>query len=225
MTEQNLRHSWFKKKAVKRFWFTFVLVNLTAWMMEITSYNDIAQPAKHYYLGILCMVATMLFLAVISVHRESFSENWDVTLRRLPNYRAKYMATKLGTVLFPVVIYVGYWGSMWLVRCIGYYAELSEDIHAEEKKDVFDVIPFRALGELCLYGVLFAISVLLLSFTLRKLRKDLPGFFAAIAGVAMSVLLFTEVIRFSELWMILCVSAGLIAVMLVFLLRHVYRKL
>ncbi len=225
MTEQNLRHSWFKKKAVKRFLFTVVLVNLTAWMMEITSYNDIAQPAKHYYLGILCMVATMLFLAVISVHRESFSENWDVTLRRLPNYRAKYMATKLGTVLFPVVIYVGYWGSMWLVRCIGYYTELSEDIHAEEKKDVFEVIPFRALGELCLYGVLFAISVLLLSFTLRKLRKDLPGFFAAIAGVAMCVLLFTEVIRFSELWMFVCVSAGLIAVMLLFLIRHVYRKL
>lgn len=225
MTEQNLRHSWFKKKAVKRFWFTVVLVNLTAWMMEITSYNDIVQPAKHYYLGVLCMIATMLFLAVISVHRESFSENWDVTLRRIPDYRAKYMRTKLGTVLLPGVIYVGYWGSMWLVRCIGYYTEITEDIRAEEKKDVFEVIPFRALGELCLYIVLFGVSVLLLSFTLRRIRKDLAGFFAAIAGVAMSVLLFTEVVSFTKIWMLLCVLVGLIAVMMLFLMRHVYKKI
>ena len=230
MTEQNLRHSWFKIKAVKRFRLTVVLVNLTAWLMEITSYNDIVQPAKHYYLGITCMVATMLFLATIVVHRESFSENWDVTLRRIPNYRAKYMGTKLGTVLLPGAVYVGYWGSMWLVRCIGYYTELSEDIQAEdiqteEKIAVSEVIPFRALAELCPYIILFGISVLLLSFTLRKLRRDLPGFLAAVAGVIMSVLLFTEVISFSKLWVFCCVLVGMIAVMSLFLIRHVYRKL
>lgn len=225
MTEQSLRHSWFKMKAVKRFRLTVVLVNLTAWLMEITSYHDIAQPAKHYYLGIICMVATMLFLAVISVHRESFSENWDVTLRRIPGYRGRYMATKLGTVLLPGVIYGGYWGSMWLVRWIGYYIEQPVSGQAEEKKGVLEVIPFRALGELCPNIVLFGISVLLLSFTLRKLRKDLLGFLIAVAGVAMSVLLFTEVVSFAELWVSYCVLAGLIAVLLLFLIRHVYRKL
>lgn len=225
MTEQNLRHSWFKKKAVRRFWLTVVLVNLTAWLLEITSYIDTFQKTKHYYLGITCMAAAMLFLAIIVVHRESFTENWDVTLRRIPKYRAKYMVTKLGTVLLPGAIYVGYWGLMWLIRCIGYYIEISEGIQEEEKKDIFEVISFGSLGEICLYIVLFGVSVLLLSFTLRKIRKDLPGFFAAIAGVAMSVLLFTEVVRISGIWMFLGVLTGLIAVMMLFLFRHVYRKL
>ena len=225
MTEQNLRHSWFKKKAVRRFWFTVILLNLTAWLLEITSYLPIFRPTKHYYQGITCMVATMLFLAIIVVHRESFTENWDVTLRRIPNYRAKYMVTKLLTVFLPGAIYVGYWSLMWLVRGIGYSIEISEGGQGEEVPDVFEVISFRALGELCLYMVLFAVSILLLSFTLRKIQRDLPGFFAAIAGVAISILLFTEVISFSELWIFVCVLLGLIASMLLFLRRHVYRKI
>lgn len=249
MTEQNLYCSWFKKKTVKRFWLTVLLVNLTAWLLESTAYVEDLRFAimrvkekqasgpenvvkvyeflqnNYCYLGIGCMIFCMLFLGAVIVHRESFFENWDVTLRRIPNFRIKYLVTKLWTMLLPGLLYLGYWGLQWGFRCKQYYSEVAEKLHIDEKKEIWKLIPLKKPAELCLYILLFAISILLLSFTLRKIRKDIIGFLVSIAGIVMTALLFAEVICFTSVWELLSVLVVLIMVVMVFLVRHIYRKL
>ena len=106
MIERKLWNGWNKKKMIRLFLIVFLLMNGYMWYIEAEIFGDALYKASGemfyakldgiqlyhpdliqgtaYMPGFICTVFFMAFLAVVIVHRESFFEHWDVTLRRIP---------------------------------------------------------------------------------------------------------------------------------------------
>lgn len=245
MTERNLYNGWCDIKTKRRFLGFVLLFNVIAWITDATRYVDRLEwelfrvtewmknvvpiqttvnpnvPGGNFAFGLFCAVVAVIYLAITVVHRESFKENWYVTLRRIPGYRGEYLRVKLMTVLSPVVLYVVYGSLQWCFQRSMYGSRVSEALRAGGVwRFTFAesvLIPMVNLA-------LVAISVLLLSFVLRNVKKDIIGGVVAIGGIGMMVVC-RHVLSFSELWQRAVALSGVIGVEVLFLVRHVYRKL
>lgn len=200
------------------------LFRVTEWMkadVPLPITVNFGVPGGNYLFGLFCAVVGVLYLAIMVVHRESFKENWYVTLRRIPDYRGKYLRAKFTAVLFPVAIYGVYGILQWSFQRSMYRSRVPEALRIQS------VGPFT-IAEAVLLPVinlaLFAIAMLLLSFVLRKVKKDIIGGIVAIGGIGMMVIC-GSVISFPALWQRVAVSFCIIGVELLFLIRYVYRKL
>lgn len=245
MTERNLYNGWCDAKTKRRFLCVTLLFYAVAWIAEATGYvnrlewelltvapllrNDAPIRVTDYdflqvdsvALGLLCTVAAIVYLAIMTVHRESFKENWYVTLRRIPDYRGTYLRAKLFAVLFPVVLYAVYGILQWSFRWYTYRNRVPKPLR---DIGIWKFASAETGGISFLNIVLFAVAVLLLSFVLRNPKKDVIGGLVAIGGIGLMVIV-TNVVRFPELWQRVVVLAGVIGVEVLFLVRHVYRKL
>lgn len=245
MTERNLRNGWSDRKTRKPFFVLVTLFHAVAWMMDANRYVgrlewellratewlkneapiqttvNLDVPGGNFLFGLFCAIVTVVYLAITTVHRESFQENWYVTLRRIPDYRGKYLRVKLMTVLFPVVIYGVYGSLQWAFQRSMYCSRVSEALRgggvwrAAFAEEV--LLPMANLA-------LFAISLLLLNFVLRNVKKDILGGIAAIGGIGMMVVC-KHGLNYSEEWQRPVLLFGVICVEVLFLVRHVYRKL
>ena len=249
MTERNSVNGWCDAKIIRRFLLSALLLNITAWILEAAGYRNDLENAiekvklleradvtsgaevcdflqKDYCLfGLMCMVFLTVFLGIVVVHRESFKENWYVTLRRIPDYRGKYLKAKLSAVLFPGTLYVVYYILQWLFRWGMYCKHTPEGLRTGRADELWKLVPIKSIGEIILYMLLFALSILLGSLVLRRIKKDIPGGIVALGGLVMTVLLFTEAIWFTNAWELLAVLLFLISIVTAFLVRHVYYKL
>lgn len=249
MTERNLVNGWCDAKTIRRFLLPVFLLNITAWVLEAAGYRndlekaiekvkllrraDVMSEAAVYdfllgdacFFGLMCMAVLTVFLGIAVVHRESFKENWYVTLRRIPDYRGKYLKAKLSAVLFPGALYVVYYMLQWLFRW-GMYCKYTPEVLRTGKADeLWKLTPIKSIREIVLYVLLFDLSVLLGSLVLRRVKKDIPGGIVAFGGIVMTVLLFSEAIWFTNVWELLAVLLLLISIVTAFLVRHVYYKL
>lgn len=245
MTERSLYNGWSDVKTTRRFLVFVLLFNVIAWIMDATRYVDRLEwelfrvtewmrnvvpiqttvnpdvPGGNFLFGLFCAVVAVIYLTITVVHRESFKENWYVTLRRIPGYRGKYLRVKLMTVLFPVVLYVVYGSLQWCFQWSMYGSRVPEALRSGE---VWSIVSVESGLIPMINIVLFAISVLLLSFALRNRKKDIIGGIVAIGGIGMMVVC-KHVLSFSELWQRAVALSGVIGVEVLFLVRHVYRKL
>ncbi len=266
MTERKLWNGWNKPKALKWFFIGYLVLNIVLWIREaetFDSYNsfsdvrtesgiledeedwldvpwenltELLQEANSV-IGIVFAVIFMAGVAVIAIHRESFRENWDLTLRRVPRYRGKYLFSKIVAVLIPAVGYMVYYGTQWLYRFYLYQKEIQQqyDYFMENQKsykikyvlldakEFLSVVPIKPILEMSLYTVLMALILLLLSFSVRRIKKDVMGFCAAIAGLVALVILFSGVFAFPRAVEIAILSVD-IGIILFFNIRHVYVK-
>ncbi|MBQ8798944.1 MAG: hypothetical protein IJZ55_05190 [Lachnospiraceae bacterium] len=246
MTERKLWNGWNRKIVVLLFFLIFMLLNHYMWMIEAEMFEDELFDATiemsnakwelgiqlyhpdlirgtAYMPGVICTVFFTAFLAVVTVHRESFFEQWDVTLRRIPKYRGKYLFCKMVTVLLPGVVYLMYYLICWQRRWELYLKRTREEYLVSGKKEFLEIIPKEPFLETALYLALTAMALLLLSFTVRRIKKDVLGFVVAIAGLLTVLLLFSEafaVARRVEI-IVLSVSVGIV---FLFNIRHVYWK-
>lgn len=245
MTERNLYNGWCDTKTKRRFLVFVLLFNVIAWIMDANRYVGRLEwelfrvtewmrtavplqttvnpgvPGGNFLFGLFGAIVTVIYLAITVVHRESFKENWYVTLRRIPDYRGKYLRVKLTTVWFPVVLYAVYGILQWAFQWSMYCSRVSEALR------VGGVWSFSFAEEVLIPMVnlaLFAISVLLLNFVLRNVKKDIIGGVVAIGGIGMMVVC-KHVLSFSEGWQRVAALSGVIGVEVLFLVRHVYRKL
>lgn len=245
MRERKLQNGWSDAKTKKRFLCLVLLFNVIAWMMDATRYVERLEwelfrvtewskadvplpitvnldvPGGNFLFGLIWAVVAVVYLAVTVVHRESFKENWYVTLRRIPDYRGKYLRAKFTAVLFPVAVYAGYGILQWSFQRSMYRGRVPEVLRIQS------AWTFTAAGEVLLPVInlaLFALAVLLLNFALRNIKKDSIGGIVAIGGIGMMVIC-SNVISFPELWQRAVVLSGVIGIEVMFLVRHVYRKL
>lgn len=245
MRERKLENGWSDRKTKRWFLWVAGLFHMTAWMMDATRYVERLEwelfrvtewrkadvslpitvnldvPGGNFLFGLIWAVVAVLYLAITTVHRESFKENWYVTLRRIPDYRGKYLRAKLMAVLFPVAIYAVYGILQWSFQRSMYRSRVPEALRIQSAW-TFSVAEEVLLPVISL--VLFAISVLLLNFVLRNVKKDIIGGFAAIGGIGLPVFC-SNVINFPELWQRVVALSGVIGIEVLFLVRHVYRKL
>ncbi len=245
MTERNLYNGWCDAKTKRRFLCVVLLFNVIAWIMDAMRYENRldldlftvehlmrmggAIRVTEYELtqggdatcGLFCAIVAIIYLAIAVVHRESFKENWYVTLRRVPGYRGKYLRAKLANVLFPVVLYGVYGILQWCFQQSMYRSRVPEALR------IGGIWKFEPIGEVLIPMVnlaLFAIAVLLFCFVLRNVKRDRIGGVAAICGIGMMVVC-KHVLSFSAGWQRVAVLSCVIGVELLFLIRHVYRKL
>lgn len=245
MRERKLENGWSDRKTKRWFlWMTGVFY-VIAWMMDATRYVERLEwelfrvtewrkadvplpitvnldvPGGNFLFGLIWAVVAVLYLAITAVHRESFKENWYVTLRRIPDYRGKYLRAKFIVVLFPVAIYAVYGILQWSFQRSMYRSRVPEALRIQS------VGPFTIAEAVLLPVVnlvLFALAVLLLNFVLRNVKKDIIGGIVAIGGIGMPVFC-SNVINFPELWQRVVALSGAIGIEMMFLVRHVYRKL
>lgn len=260
MTKRNLWNGWNKQGTILSSFIVYIVLSLVLWFEEKTvflrylrySYSETKYvirmgigTEKDYMeflqrdnqsIAFVCTVIFMIILAVIVVHRESFWDNWDVTLRRIPGFRGKYLLSKSVIVLTPAIGYSVYYGTQWLWRFKMYKDEvqwlcnwLLKNTNANEpystlKRDEFlNILPSKSILEMSLYSVLIAMALLLLSFTLRNIKKDMLGFIVAIISLLAAVILFTEGIVLVGPAEVLILLAGVVLVV-GFNVRHVYLK-
>ncbi len=245
MTERKLWNGWCDTKSKRRFLGVVLLFNVIAWITDAMRYENrldwdlfTIEPlmqtggpirVTEYELtqggdvtcGLFCAIVTVIYLAVAVVYRESFKENWYVTLRRVPDYRGKYLWAKLATVLFPILLFGVYGILQWCFQRRIYRSCVPEALRTT---GVWRFAPVGAVLMPMVNLALFAISVLLLCFVLRNVKKDFIGGVAAIGGIGMMVVC-NHVLNFSGGWQRAVVLSGVIGVELLFLVRHVYRKL
>jgi len=257
MIERKLWNGWNKKKMIRLFLIVFLLMNGYMWYIEAEIFGDALYKASGemfyakldgiqlyhpdliqgtaYMPGFICTVFFMAFLAVVIVHRESFFEHWDVTLRRIPKFRGKYLFCKTITVLFPGVVYLLYYFICWQLRWARYVEKIKDDYHVFDKEDFLQIyrvlgkeefmqiIPKEPLPETALYLTLVAMALLLLSLTVRRVKKDILGFVVAIAGLLTMVVLFSEALAVERTVEIIVLSVC-VGIIFVFNIRHVYWK-
>jgi len=245
MTERTLWNGWNRKKTVQLFFAIFFLLNGFIWHLEAdlfddalfyatwkmidvewtgiaVSYSDLIQDTG-YVPGVVCTVFFMAFLAIVTVHKESFFEHWDVTLRRIPKYRGKYLFCKTVTVLIPGIVYLMYYLFCWQLRWKQYLAGTREKYQVLEKEEFLQLIPKEPLLETTLYLALTATTLLLLSLTVRRVKKDVLGFMVSIACLLTMLILFLEVFAVARTIEIIVLSVC-IGIVFVFNIRHVYWK-
>ncbi len=245
MTERNLRNGWSDRKKIKRFLGAVGLFNVIAWITDATRYEERLEwelfrvkewmrnvvpiqttvnpdvPGGNFLFGLFGAIVAVVYVAITVVCRESFKENWYITLRRVPNYRGKYLRAKLTAALFPIALYAVYGSLQWAFQRSMYHIRIPEALRAGGVwKFSFGEVVLIPLANLAL----FAISVLLLSFVLRNVKKDIIGCIVAISGIGMMVVC-KHVLNFSEGWQRAIALSGAIGVEVLFLVRHVYRKL
>ena len=92
-----------------------------------------------------------------------------------------------------------------------------------EAKEFLNEVPIKPISEMVLYTVLMAFLLLLLSFTVRRIKKDVMGFCVAIVGLVATVLLFFGVFAVTRVVEIAILSVD-IGIILFFNIRHVYVK-
>ena len=258
MTKRNLWNGWNKQGTILSLFIVYFVLSLVFWFTEKTAFlhhlryaflktaDKIKTGTELDYMEYLkgdnqstifvCTIILMIILAVIVVHRESFWDNWDVTLRRIPGFRGKYLLSKSVIVLTPAIGYSVYYATQWL-WCYKMYKEevqwmcnwllenarATEPYHLLKMKEFFSVLLRKSFFEMLLYSVLIAMALLLLSFTLRKIKKDVLGFIVAIISLLAAVILFTEGIVLVGPAEALILLAGVVLVV-GFNVRHVYLK-
>ena len=245
MIERKLWNGWNRKRIVLLFLTVFLLMNGYIWYIEAEIFGDALYKAsgEMFYAklngiqlyhpdlirgtgcmpGFICTVFFMAFLAVVTVHRESFFEHWDVTLRRIPKYRGKYLFCKMITVLFPGVVYLMYYLICWQFRWKRYIEKTEGEYRVLGKEEFLQIIPKEPLPETTLYLALVAMALLLLSLTVRRVKKDILGFVVAIAGLLTMVILFSEALAVERTVEIIVLSVC-VGIVFVFNIRHVYWK-
>lgn len=245
MTERNLYNGWCDAKTKRSFLCVGLLFNVIAWITDAMRYENrldldlftvehlmrtyVPIRATEYELtpggdvtcGLFCAIVAVIYQAVAVVHRESFKENWYVTLRRVPDYRGKYLRAKLAIVLFPIFLFGVYGILQWCFQRSMYRSFVPETLRTT---GIWRFAPVGAVLMPMVNLVLFAISVLLLCFVLRNVKRDIIGGVAAISGIGMMVVC-KHVLSFSAGWQRAAVLSVVIGVELLFLVRHVYRKL
>ena len=245
MMERKLWNGWNRKRIVLLFLTVFLLMNGYIWYIEAEIFGDALYKASGemfyakwdgiqlyhpdliqgtaYMPGFICTVFFMAFLAVVIVHRESFLEHWDVTLRRIPKYREKYLFCKTVTVLFPGAVYLIYYLICWQFRWARYIEKTEEEYRVLGKEEFLQMIPKEPFVETALYLVLVAMALLLLSFTVRRVKKDVLGFLVAIVGLLTMVVLFSGVLAVTGTVEIISLSVS-VGIVFVFNIRYVYWK-
>lgn len=245
MMERMLWNGWNRKRIVLLFLTVFLLMNGYIWYIEAEIFGDALYKASGemfyakldgiqlyhpdlirgtaYVPGFVCTVFFMAFLAVVTVHRESFLEHWDVTIRRIPKYRGKYLLCKTITVLFPGVVYLMYYLICWQRRWEAYLKGTREEYLVSGKEEFMQMIPKEPFPETTLYLALVAMALLLLSLTVRRVKKDVLGFVVAIAGLLTMVVLFSEALALERTVEIIVLSVC-VGIVFVFNIRHVYWK-
>ena len=93
-----------------------------------------------------------------------------------------------------------------------------------ETVEVWKLLHEKSPGEIILYILLFAVSMLLGSLVLRNVKKDIPGAVVAFVGIGMAALLFLNMTIY-EIWQHPVLVLCLIVAEVLFLVRHVYRRL
>ena len=114
MRTQNLWNGWNKPKTVRIFLIVYLVLYLILWVREVEQFDyymffcrveseyGITEECRRTWVdltdllqetdSVLGIVLGLLFtasVAVLAVHKESFRENWDITLRRIPRYRGR----------------------------------------------------------------------------------------------------------------------------------------
>lgn len=266
MIERKLWSGWNKPKAVKWFFIGYLVLHIVLWLKEADTFEyyksfsyvktesglwedeeGFVEPQfanltellqeTNSMIGIVFALIFTAGVAVIVVHRESFWDNWDITLRRIPRYRGKYLLSKVIAVLVPATGFSVYYGTQWFYRFRMYQADLQrqfdyfEENHKSykikyvpmEAKEFFSNVPIKPVLEMTLYAVLMALILLLLSFSVRRIKKDVLGFCAAIVGLVAVVVLFSEMFAIGRMAEIVLLS-GCIGIIMFFNIRHVYVK-
>lgn len=267
MIERKLWNGWNKPKAVKWFFIGYLVLHIVLWLKEAEAfeyYSDFRYVKSESGLwedeegfvavrwenltellqetnSVIGIVFALIFttgVAMAVVHRESFWDNWDLTLRRIPRYRGKYLLSKVIAVLIPAIGFSVYYGTQWFYRFRMYQADLQKqfDYFEEnpkpykikyipmEAQEFFRTVPIKPVLEMTMYSVLTAMVLLLLNLAVRRMKKDIVGFCVAIAGLVAVVLLFSEVFpigRMAEIGILF----GCIGIITFFTVRHVYVKL
>lgn len=248
MTERKLWNGWNNRKTVKGFLAFAGLLYLVVWLFEVEWYQSdldttvwqmqnlnrmgaaidvepyVFREIKGNGFGLGITVVMTIVLAVVLVHKESFKQNWYGTLRRIPKYRGKYLVAKLAVVSLPAGVYLLYSGLQCLGRLNVYETRVPKALRFEESVEVWELMHHKSVWEMMLYFVLLAVSGLLGSFVLRRIGKDVYGAIVALGGIGMSFLLFLNMSA-EYLWQRPMVVGGVILAEVLFLGRHVYRKL
>ena len=266
MTKRKLWNGWNNTKAVCACVMVYFLLGAFLWIKEVEFFdacNDVyvkteagiyideeypgplmwenlteLLQASNSMTGIVFALIVMTSIAVVVVQKESFRQNWDLTLRRVPHYRGKYLRSKMIAVLFPAVGFSVYYGTQWFQRFsmyeeevqwqIDFFVESQEAYKIKyvplEKEEFFRVIPVKPILEMALCSVLTALSLLLLNLAVRRIKKDIVGFCVAIAGLVTVVLLFFGVVPIERVVELVLWFGG-IGIIAFFTVRHVYVKL
>lgn len=266
MTERKLWNGWNNPKVVCACVIVYFLLGAFLWIKEVEFFdacNDVyvkteagiyideeypgppvwenlteLLQASNSMTGIVFALIVMISVAVVVIQKESFRQNWDLTLRRIPHYRGRYLCSKVVAVLVPAVGFSVYYGTQWFQRFTMYEGEVQRliDSYIEsqeaykikyvplEKEEFFRVIPMKPILEMTLYSILTALLLLLLNLAARRIKKDLAGFCAAIAGLVAVVLLFFEVVPMERAVELVLLFGG-IGLIAFFTVRHVYVKL
>ena len=260
MTKRNLWNGWNNPKTLKWCFIGYIALCILSWYREIDLFDHYLFFMRvEYSYGttmecnekwenmsmllretnqILAMVCTVLFMAVVSVmavHRESFFDNWELTLRRVPNFRGRYLCSKLLLGSIPAACHMVYYISQWLWRYRLYIKEVKRqtkffneksrtvEYQALELDEFLSVVPRKSFLEMLLYLVLTTFLLVLLNLTVRNIKKDMLGFIMAITGLLAAVILFAEGIVL-ERPVELAVLSICVAIVVGFNVRHVYLK-
>lgn len=249
MTERNLSNGWLGKRKLMEYTVAFFMIGIFIWWMDAYPYKSYLESEVEHYLwcrrvgasvdglfhwtndqfwGIGYLMIAIAVYSIVIVHRESFSEHWHLTLRRIPGYRRTYLWSKLRIVLFPVVLYPVYEG----IHIVNRWAKLQnalKDFPEKWRTEVLDdtriLFHETPMWEVMLCLALLAVSMLLLSFTLRNRKKDIPGFLIATVGAVLPILFLADAVTFKTGWITAAVQVGMLGCVSLFLVRHGFQKL
>lgn len=184
-------------------------------VIEAPSPETVTEHSGHWF-GFMVLFGGMLVISGILVHRESFSENWHVTLRRIPKYRGFYLRSKLLLTYIPGMMYLLIYVVQKLDEWLCYKDLVPKKLLTDENTKLSRFLSAESVAETLLCVLMLGAAALLLHLVLRNIKKDIPGGLVAIVGLLVAVGWFYNV--GISLWILL--AAGLAVA--VFLMRNVY---
>jgi hypothetical protein len=184
-------------------------------VIEAPAPEEVTEQSGHWF-GFLLLLGGMLVIGGILVHRESFSENWYITLRRIPKYRGFYLRSKLFCVYIPGMMYLVFYALQQLDAWLCYKNLVPLKLLTKEKTAFSRFLSLESIAEVLLFVLVLGAASLLLHLVLRNIKKDIPGLLVAVAGmlIASGWFFMTEI----SLWMLGIVYLAVMAC----LVRNVY---
>lgn len=170
-------------------------------------------------MGLAAMILGMLFVSAMTVHKDSFFYNWNVTIRRIPGYRRFYLNSKFVAVFVPGMMFLLYDLLQAVARWSIYKRELPANLMTRFQAEQVQFFAFGAPWKTFFWVGILAVCFLLGNLALQNLKKGVAGLFAAILGLGVCGLYVAKP-ELNFFW-VPVVGLAVIAV----LIRQVYKKM
>lgn len=151
-------------------------------VIEAPEPEEVMERSENWF-DFLVMLGGMLVIGGILVHRESFSENWYITLRRIPKYRGLYLRSKLFCVYIPGMMYLVFYALQQLDAWLCYKNLVPLKLLTKEKTMLSRFLSVESMAEVVFFVLVSGAASLLLHLVLRNIKKDIPGLLVAVAGM------------------------------------------